>query len=86
LKQLYTPFKINLKEEFTFLHNLGLNITFFGKDLRKCYRRPGKSNIFIIVTKSDEDKLYYQDTILKEDLNRLKNWIRCEDLTGLTAE
>ena len=77
---------MNLKEEFTFLHNLGLNVTFFGKDLRKCHRGPGKSNIFIIVTRSDGDKLHYRDTIPEEDLNRPKNWIRCGDPTGLTAE
>jgi hypothetical protein len=77
---------MNLKEEFTFLHNLGLNVTLFGKDLRKCYRGPGKSNFFVIVTRSDGDKLHYRDTIPEEDLNRLKKWIRCGDPTGLTAE
>ncbi len=77
---------MNLKEEFTFLHNFGLNVTLFGKDLKKCHRGPGKSNFFIVVTRSEGDKLHYRDTILVEDLNRLKNWIRCGDPTGLTAE
>lgn len=85
-KQLHTPFKMDLKEEFTFLHNLGLNVTLFGKDLKKCHRGPGGRNIFVVVTRSDGDKLHYQDTIPEEDLSRLKNWIRCGDPTGLTAE
>jgi hypothetical protein len=77
---------MNLKEEFTFLYNLGLNIKLFSKDLKKCYRGPGKSNFFIVVSKPDRDKLYYRDTIPEESLNRLKNWIRCGDPTGLIAE
>jgi len=64
---------MNLKEEFTFLYNLSLNIILFGKDLKKYYRGPRKSNFFIIITRSNRDKLYYLDTILEEDLNRLKN-------------
>ena len=77
---------MGLKEDFTFLHNLGLNVTLFGKDLRKCHRGPGDRNIFVVVTRSDGDKLHYRDTIPEEDLIRLKNWIRCEDPTGLIAE
>jgi hypothetical protein len=77
---------MNLKEEFTFLYNLSLNVTFFSKDLKKRYKGLKKSNIFIIVIRSDKDKLHYRDTILKEDLNRLKNWIRCGDPTRLVAK
>jgi|TARA_R110002060_G_scaffold13597_2_gene19249 hypothetical protein len=77
---------MGLKEEFTFLHNLGLNVTLFGKDLKKCHRGPGDRNFFVVVTRSDGDKLHYQDNIPEEDLSRLKNWIRCGDPTGLTAE
>jgi hypothetical protein len=43
-------------------------------------------NFFVVVTRSGGDKLHYQDTIPEEDLSRLKNWIRCGDPTGLTAE
>ena len=52
-------FKMNLKEEFTFLYNLGLNIILFSKDLKKCYKGSRKSNFFIVVTKSNRNKLYY---------------------------
>jgi hypothetical protein len=64
---------MGLKEEFTFLHNLGLNVTLFGKDLKKCYKGPEDRNFFVVVTRSDKDKLYYRDTISEEDLSRLKN-------------
>ncbi|KAH7418679.1 hypothetical protein BKA64DRAFT_763266 [Cadophora sp. MPI-SDFR-AT-0126] len=77
---------MNLTEEFTFLHKFGLNITLFGKDLKKCHRGPGGRNYFVVVTRSDGNKLHYQDTIPEADLSRLQNWIRCGDPTGLTAE
>jgi hypothetical protein len=50
---------MGLKEEFTFLYNLGLNVILFGKDLKKCYRGPRDYNFFIIITRLDRDKLYY---------------------------
>lgn len=50
---------MNLKEEFTFLYNLGLNITLFSKDLKKYYKGPTKNNFFIIITRSNKNKLYY---------------------------
>lgn len=77
---------MDLKEEFAFLHSLGLNVTLFGKDLKKYHRRPGGRNIFVVVAKSDGDKLHYRDAMAEEDQSRLKNWIRCGDPTGLTAE
>jgi hypothetical protein len=61
-------------------------MTFFGKDLKKCYRGPRDRNFFVIITRSDRDKLYYRDIIREEDLSRLKNWIRCRNLTRLTTE
>jgi hypothetical protein len=66
-------FKINLKEKFIFLHNLGLNIILFGKNLKKCYKGPRKSNFFIIVIRSDSNKFYYRNTIPEKDLDRFKN-------------
>lgn len=78
--------EMDLKEEFTFLHNLGLIVTIFGKDLRKCHRGLGGRNLFIVVTRSGGNKLHYRETISDEELSRLKNWIRCGDPTGLTAE
>ncbi|KAH6667477.1 hypothetical protein B0J14DRAFT_676555 [Halenospora varia] len=77
---------MNLKEEFTFLHNLGLNVTLFGKDHKKCHRGSGDRNVFVVISRSDGDKLHYRNTLPEEDRNRLKNWIRCGDPTGLTAE
>ncbi|PVH69401.1 hypothetical protein DL98DRAFT_625190 [Cadophora sp. DSE1049] len=77
---------MDLKEEFIFLRNLGLNVTLFGKDHKKRHRGTGDRNLFVVVTRSDGDKLHFQDTIPEEDLSRLKNWIRCGDPTGLTAE
>ncbi|PVH68601.1 hypothetical protein DL98DRAFT_599384 [Cadophora sp. DSE1049] len=77
---------MDLKGEFIFLHNLGLNVTLFGKDHKKRHRGTGDRNLFVVVTRSDGDKLHYRDTIPEEDLSRLKNWIRCGDPTGLTAE
>jgi len=50
-----------------------LNVVLFSKDLKKCYKGPRKSNFFIVVSRLDGDKLCYRDTILKKDLNRLKN-------------
>jgi hypothetical protein len=58
---------MNLKEEFTFLHNLGLNVTLFGKDHKKSHRGSGDRNVFIIVSRPDGDKLYYRDALLEED-------------------
>jgi hypothetical protein len=64
---------MGLKEEFTFLHNLSLNVILFGKDFKKCYKGLKDCNFFVVITKLDRDKLYYRDTILKEDLSKLKN-------------
>jgi hypothetical protein len=77
---------MGLKEEFTFLYNLGLNMILFSKDFKKCYRRPGDCNFFIIITRLDRDKLYYRNIIPEEDLSKLKNWIRYGDPTGLTTK
>lgn len=64
---------MGLKEEFTFLHNLALNVTFFSEDLKRCHRGPRDRNFLIIVTRSNRDKLHYRDTISDKVLNRLKN-------------
>ena len=77
---------MNLKEEITFLHSLSLNVTLFGKDHKKSHRGSGDRNVFIIVSRPDGDKLHYRDALPEEDRNRLKNWIRCGDSSGLTAE
>jgi hypothetical protein len=51
---------MNLKEEFTFLYNLSLNVTFFfSKDYKKCYKGFKDYNVFIIISKLDKDKLHY---------------------------
>jgi hypothetical protein len=77
---------MDLKEEFSFLHKLGLSVAVFGKHLKKSYRSPGELILFIIVTRLVSDELCYQDTLPEGVLNRLRNWIRCGDLTGLAAE
>ncbi len=84
--QLQMALKINLKEEFGFLHNLGLSVTAFGKDLNKSYRGSGDCNIFVVVTWSGGDELCYPDALPEGDMSRLRNWIRCGDPTGLPPE
>ena len=78
---------MNLKEEFAFLRSLDLNVTLLFRNYKKSQKGQKNYNIFVIVSKRDGDKLHYRDTSLEEeDRNRLKNWIRCGDPTGLTAE
>jgi hypothetical protein len=77
---------MDLKEEFSFLHKLGLSVAVFGKHLKKSYRSPRELILFIIVTRLVGDELCYQDTLPEGELNRLRNWIRYGDLTGLAAE
>ena len=85
-EQLHIPHKMDLKEEFEFLHRLGLSVAIFGKDLEKSRRSSSKRNIFIVVTRSGGDELCYCDALPEGDLDRLRNWIRCGDLTGLAAK
>jgi hypothetical protein len=77
---------MDLKEEFRFLHKLGLSMAVFGKHLKKSYRRPGKLILFIIVIRLAGNKLCYQDTLPEGELNKLRNWIRYGNLTGLAAK
>jgi hypothetical protein len=71
--------KLDFKEEIPFLHKLGLITTgFVNKDV--------KDMNFLVVTRSDGDELCYTDPLSEGDINRLKNWIRCGDRTGLTPE
>ena len=78
--------KMNLKEEFAFLRNLGLRVTVFGKDLNKFHAGSGDCNIFVVVTRPRGDELCYPDTLPEGDMSRLRNWIRCGDPTGLLPE
>jgi hypothetical protein len=50
---------MDLKKEIIFLHNLGLNMTFFGKDYKKRHRGTEDRNLFVVVTRSNRNKLYY---------------------------
>jgi hypothetical protein len=77
---------MDLEEELQFLRNLGLHIAFFGKDLRKLYKGFRDCKIFAVVTRPYGDELYHPDTLPQEDMNKLRNWIRCGDPTGLLSE
>jgi hypothetical protein len=77
---------MDLKEEFSFLYKLGLSVAVFGKHLKKSYRSPRELILFIIITRLVGNKLCYQDNLLEGELNRLRNWIQCKDLTGLAAK
>jgi hypothetical protein len=85
-RQYNWPHKIDLKEEFRFLHKLGLTVAVFGKHLKKSYRRSRELILFIIITWLAGNELCYQDTLLEGKLNRLRNWICYGDLTGLVAK
>jgi hypothetical protein len=58
---------MNLKEEITFLHNLDLSVTLFGKDHKKSHKGSRDRNVFVVVSRLDGDKLHYQDSLLEED-------------------
>ncbi|KAH7418732.1 hypothetical protein BKA64DRAFT_763361 [Cadophora sp. MPI-SDFR-AT-0126] len=77
---------MDIIEEFAFLLTLGLKVAIFGKDLKKSRRRSKQINLFIIVTQSGDDELCYNEVLPEGEWNRLSNWIRCGDRTGLAAE
>lgn len=61
----------------------GLEIVIISKDLQTL--NP-ESNLFLVVIRQKGDELYYPWTLPEEDMNKLRQWIRCGDPTNTVAE
>lgn len=73
-------------KDLEFLHNLGLGVNIFGKDLERLFDGRKNCKIFVVVTRQIEDELYHPDILPEPDMTKLRNWIRCGDPTGLQPE
>jgi hypothetical protein len=60
-------------KELEFLRKLGLRVQIFGKDFKKLFKGYNDCKIFVVVIRSDEDKLYHLETLLKSDISKLRN-------------
>ncbi len=45
----------------------------FGKDLEKLFDEDEDCNIFLVVTRTDEDEFYHSDTLSKLDMSKLRH-------------
>ena len=78
--------KMDLFEEFDFLHDRDLQVDIFGKDLKRLYDGGNDCKIFVVVTNQDGDELYHPETLPEPDMSELRNWIRCGDPKGFGPE
>ena len=83
-KNIFCSAKMNFKRDLEFLHNLGLIVNIFGKDLKRSFRGCKDCKIFIVVTRKTGDELYHPDP--EPDMSKLRKWIRCGDPTSLRPE
>jgi len=74
--------------ELEFLHKLNLYVQLFKKNLKKFLNEYKGYIIFVVVMRmnENEDELYHSETILKFNISKLRNWIKCEDATNLHSK